>query len=150
MVPVPPVANPLDDPDDAAAYARYCDALLDAVVLGIPAWAATVSGGVDVGTAGAAMQAEVAGALGSLLDADVEAQRTNPLSILRQAAHHVTTALAAAGVPEVERDADARRLFPDDVYDLGPAAFADLGETVHDAGLTWGAAKAHLVLRRHR
>jgi hypothetical protein len=58
--------------------------------------------------------------------------------------------LAAAGVPPVERDAHARRLFPDDVYDLGPAAFADLSAEVHQTGVVWGAAKAHVILRRRR
>jgi hypothetical protein len=58
--------------------------------------------------------------------------------------------LVAAGVPPVHRDRHAERLFPDDLYDLGPAAFGDLGPEVHDRGLEWGAAKAHVVLRRRR
>jgi hypothetical protein len=48
----------------------------------------------------------------------------------------------------VERDDAEARLHPDDVYGLVPAAFADLGPEVHDAGLVWGAAKAHVHLRR--
>jgi hypothetical protein len=31
-----------------------------------------------------------------------------------------------------------------------PASFADLDSTVHEPGIVWGAAKAHVVLRRRR
>jgi hypothetical protein len=58
--------------------------------------------------------------------------------------------LADAGVPPVHRDGAAERLFPDDVYDLTPASFADLDAAVHEPGLVWGAAKAHVILRRRR
>ena len=37
-----------------------------------------------------------------------------------------TAVLVAAGVPAVERDPFAERTFPDDIYDLVPALFADL------------------------
>ena len=97
-----------------------------------------------------AARAEVDASLRALLVSDVDDQRTNPLSILRQAARYPSGVLAAAGVPPVVRDAQAERLFPEDLYDLGPAAFAALGATVHEAGLVWGAAKAHVVLARRR
>jgi hypothetical protein len=58
--------------------------------------------------------------------------------------------LVEAGVAPVRRDPHAERLFPDDVYDLAPAAFADLDPSVHEPGLVWGAAKAHVVLARRR
>jgi hypothetical protein len=58
--------------------------------------------------------------------------------------------LAGAGVPDVVRDEQARRLFPDDRYDLVPGAFGDLDEAVHEPGIRWGAAKAHVLLRRRR
>jgi hypothetical protein len=49
----------------------------------------------------------------------------------------------------VQRDADAERLFPDDPYDLTPGSFADIDPELHDPGLLWGAAKAHVVKHRH-
>ena len=39
-----------------------------------------------------------------------------------------------------------RRNFPDDVYDLSPATFADVDPALHEPGLVWGAAKAHVHL----
>jgi hypothetical protein len=94
--------------------------------------------------------AAVEPALRDLLRADVDDQRTNPLAILRGAVRYPTGVLRAAGVPPVERDAHAVALFPEDDYDLSPAAFADLGPSVHEPGLRWGAAKAHVILRRRR
>jgi len=63
--------------------------------------------------------------------------------------------LRQAGVPGVVRDEEAQRQFPDDDYDLTPANFADLdaGPTeggLAEAGIAWGAAKAHVVLARRR
>jgi putative CocE/NonD family hydrolase len=40
--------------------------------------------------------------------------------------------------------------FPDDAYDLGPASFADIDPSLHEPGLMWGAAKAHVHLARRR
>ena len=88
--------------------------------------------------------------LRALLATDVDAQATNPLSLLRGAVPFPTRVLAAAGVPEVERDADAQRLFPDDVYDLTPGSFADIDTDLHEPGLVWGAAKASVVLKRRK
>ncbi len=86
--------------------------------------------------------------LRALLAQDVAEQRTNPLELLRRAVVHPTRVLAAAGVAPVARDDQARRLFPDDDYDLVPAAFADLDPAVHEPGIEWGAAKAYVLLRR--
>ena len=158
-------ANPLDDPADAAALARHAAALADAVVGALPGWAERAVLGryrawcgdgpppavVDAARqAGVAAVAAVEAPLRELLAEDVDAQRTNPLAIVRGAVHHLTAALQEAGVPPVERDAHAERLFPEDVYDLAPAAFADLAPAVHEPGLVWGAAKAHVVLHRRR
>ncbi|HJR26089.1 MAG TPA: hypothetical protein VJ804_11480, partial [Acidimicrobiales bacterium] len=86
----------------------------------------------------------------ALLAEDVAEQRSNPLSLVRRAVVHSTRVLAAAGIEPVDRDAEARRLFPDDVYDLVPATFADLDQSVLEPGIAWGAAKAHVLLRRRR
>jgi hypothetical protein len=86
----------------------------------------------------------------ALLETDVDEQRTGPLAIVREAVVHPTGVLARAGVPPVVRDEHAERLFPDDAYDLTPGAFADLDPALHEPGLVWGAAKAHVVLARRR
>ncbi len=92
--------------------------------------------------------AEVGARLDLLLCADAADQRSNPLSVLRSAVPFVTRALIAAGIDPVRRDDDARAMHPEDLYDVTPGAFSDFGQEVHDAGMMWGAAKAHLHLRR--
>jgi hypothetical protein len=88
--------------------------------------------------------------LRELLAADIDQQRTTPLQLVRDAMATPTAALLAAGVPTVARDPRQVEVEPGDVYDLGPATWADLGEDVGQAGLVWGAAKAMVHLRRHR
>jgi hypothetical protein len=61
-----------------------------------------------------------------------------------------TEVLRAAGVPPVQRDSFVEQAFPDDIYDLAPASFADLDPALQEAGLSWGAAKAFDHKRRHR
>jgi hypothetical protein len=41
-------------------------------------------------------------------------------------------------------------LFPADVYALVPATLADLDPELAQPALTWGAAKAHVILARRR
>ena len=158
-------ANASDDPADAAALHGYAQALLAAIVAAVPSWVERVvadryvqwSGrpppdAIRHGARSAGVEAVTAlePALRALLEADVDAQRTNPLAIVRSAVPFPTTVLREAGVPDVVRDEQATAMFPDDPYDLAPAAFADLDPSVHEPGLTWGAAKAHVVLRRRR
>ena len=165
MVPVVTAANVPDDPSDAAALRGYAAALLAAAVAAIPGWVERAVADryrqwaseplpepirADAARAGLDAAAAVEPPLRDLLTADVDAQRSNPLAILRAAVRFPTAVLRAAGVPPVARDAHAEALFPDDLYDLSPAAFADLDPTVHDPGVEWGAAKAHVVLRRRR
>lgn len=100
--------------------------------------------------AGRTAAAEVGPEVRALLALDVDAQPTGPLAVLRSAVRFPTAVLDAAGVPPVVRDEFAERAFPDDVYGLAPAAFSDLDPALHDAGLVWGAAKAHVVLARRR
>ena len=95
-------------------------------------------------------EADLVPKLADLLALDIDDQWTNPLAIIRTAARYPTGVLAAAGVAPVARDETAAELHPDDVYDLAPASFADLGPDVHEPGIIWGAAKAHLHLRRRR
>jgi hypothetical protein len=165
MVAVTADANPLDDPADAAALADHSASLAAAVDTALAAWVERVvrerwaqwrgeplPAAVATAAQAAAAQAraEVMPRLLALLATDVDEQRSNPLAVIRSATRHPTGVLRDAGVPPVERDHDARRLFPDDLYDLTPATFADLDPSVHEPGLVWGAAKAHVVLRRRR
>ena len=80
----------------------------------------------------------------------MDEQRQNPLSILRGAVRYPTRVLRAVGAQPVARDEFDERSFPDDEFALTPAAFADFGPAVHEAGIMWGAAKAHVHLQRRR
>ena len=85
-----------------------------------------------------------------LLATDIDDQHTTPLSLVRGAVRYPTAVLRDAGVPPVRRDEQQERLFPDDVYDLAPATFADVDPAVAEAGMAWGAAKAFEHLQRHK
>lgn len=154
--------------DDEVKLHAYATALADGIEAALPAWVRSsvervleASGtvldpdaagrlAVEVDAAGEAARIQVGGAVRSLLDTDVDAQRTNPMAILRAAVDYPTRLLAQLGVPPLRRDAVAREQFPDDVYDLTPGGFADLDPELRDAGIAWGAAKAHVVLARRR
>lgn len=155
---------PPTDPG-AEALARYGEALTVAVEAALGPWmAAAVEAHLPAGlTPGrraevdrhladetARAVADIGGRLRQLLALDLDDQWTNPLSIIRQAVAHPTAVLAAAGAPPVARDDTDAALHPDDVYGLVPLAFADLGPEVHERGLEWGAAKAHVHLTRRR
>ena len=88
--------------------------------------------------------------LAALLGTDVDEQRANPLDILRDAIDGPTAVLRAAGAQPVARDRFAEERFPDDVFDLTPATWADIDESLAEPGLTWGAWKAAVVLTRRR
>ncbi len=160
-----PDANVPDDPADAAALRAHAESLLEAVLEALPGWVergvaqryeqATGRGPSEpvrdqACQAGRDAVAAVEPPLRELLMTDVDAQRTNPLAILRGAVRHPAAVLRAAGVPPVRRDAQAEALFPEDTYDLTPAAFADIDPALHEPGIVWGAAKAHVVLKRRR
>jgi hypothetical protein len=67
-----------------------------------------------------------------------------PLQVLRSLVRHPTTVLLALGVPAIARDPFERDAFPDDVYGLSPATWADIDPALQDPGLAWGAATAYL------
>lgn len=92
---------------------------------------------------------EVGAAVRALLLTDVDAQRTTPLALLRDAVRYPTAVLAEAGVPPVARDPFAVERFPDDVYDLTPASFADVEPGLGELGIRWGASKAWEHKQRH-
>ncbi len=165
MGPVVPDANVPDDSDDALALRGHAGALLDAVTAALPGWVErsvadryqqwagrSAPAAVVEHARQAGLDAVVAlePPLRDLLATDVDQQRSNPLAILRSAVRFPTEVLQEAGVPAVARDAHAEAMFPDDPYDLSPATFADLDDSVHEPGLVWGAAKAHVVMARRR
>jgi hypothetical protein len=169
-VPVtPPILEPVvsesgEPPGDDERLAGYARALADGVEAALPGWVeASVERvlraqgrTVDDATATAAREAgatardQIGPRVRRLLTADIDEQRTNPLAVIRGATRYPTGVLRAAGARPVPRDAQAREHFPDDVYDLAPARFADLDPALHEPGLVWGAAKAHVHLRRRR
>lgn len=93
---------------------------------------------------------EVLADLSRVLATDVDDQRENPLHVLRRGSRRIAAFLAAESVPAPVRDEFEERAMPDDVYGIGPLAWRDLGERVHEAGIEWGAWKAAVVLTRRR
>lgn len=115
------------------------------------------SGGLGDGVPMAALDAmvesesrRVVRALTDLLAEDVDRQRTNPLSLFRDAIAAPTALLQSIGATPPPLDPFASERFPDDVYRLGPADWNDIDPRLHAPGLTWGAWKAMTVLRRRR
>jgi hypothetical protein len=153
-----------DDPADAAALARYATALADGIDLAIPGWVdrsvrrVLADQGFPVDDALAAAIGDAAGAarddgaprVRRLLATDIDDQAANPLAILRALVRYPTAVLRSAGARPVARDEFSERNFPDDDYDLSPATFAEVAPALHDPGLVWGAAKAHVHLARRR
>jgi hypothetical protein len=93
---------------------------------------------------------EVSKNLFSLLATDVDAQQSNPLHVLRSSTSTATHMLKGLRVPEAQRDEYEVRAMPDDVFAIGPLTWRDLGEEVHEAGISWGAWKAATILTRRR
>jgi hypothetical protein len=143
--------------EHAAALLAAVDAALEpwlvrCVTERMVAWSGSCPPEVAGEAAGAAAEGreEVTGRLTALLETDIDEQRSTPLAVVRSAVRWPTRVLAGAGVPPVERDEFAERSFPDDVYDLSPASFADVDEQLREPALVWGAAKAFEHKRRHR
>lgn len=141
----------------AAELADAIDATLPAWVVAsveriVTAYRGSVSDEAHVAAleAGQRAQEELGPRIRALLETDIDEQRGNPLALIRGAVVYPTSVLRGLGIPPVERDREAERLFPDDLYDLTPASFAELHPSVHEPGIAWGAAKAHVHLRRRR
>ena len=147
-----------------AEIREYASALADGIEEAIPewversvarlmtAWAGAVPADVSAAarSAGDRARADVGPRVRSLLDADIDEQMTTPLAILRSVAvRYPTEVLRNAGLPPVQRDEFVEDVFPEDVYDLAPAAFTDLDPDLGDVAIAWGAAKAFEHKRRH-
>jgi hypothetical protein len=85
-----------------------------------------------------------------VLTADVDVGAGSPLAAIRAATAGVTRLLVDHGAVVPRRDEFDVRAFPDDLFGFGPAAFADIDSALHEPGLVWGAARAHVHLRRRR
>ena len=136
-------AGPGAEPEAAAGAGSEPEAQASGVIAG-PVLA-------DAADAGRRAAAEVGAAVRELLAADIDEQRSTPLTLLRQAVRYPTEVLRRAGVAPVEERDDVKvRLFPDDVYDLSPATFGDVDPRLAEPGLLWGAAKAFAHRQRHQ
>jgi hypothetical protein len=132
-------------------------ALADAVDAAFDGWirscVARFDGALAVGPDVAAASVEAKQMVMPILRAffalDIDQQRTTPLTLLRTAVAYPTAVLQRGGVPPVRRDVSDEERFPEDVYNLNPATWSDIGESVAEPGLRWGAAKAFEHRRRH-
>jgi hypothetical protein len=140
--------------EDELTLAAYARDLADTIDAALAPWVEAAVGrrasGLDgaAATAGERCRLELGPKIRSLLDTDIDEQRSTPLALLRHASRYATSVLSDAHVAPAPRDEFARRVEPDDVFDLSPATWADFGDAVGQAGLVWGAAKAHVHLRR--
>ncbi len=100
--------------------------------------------------AGRRAAADVAVRLQVLLSADVDAQSTTPLEVIRAAVAYPTGVLLRLEVPPVVRSPFEQARFPDDAYALTPASLGAVDPCLTDPGRAWGAAKAMAHMARHR
>jgi len=141
---------------DEAMLRDYAAKLTDAVGKVATNWLYQLVDTRLPGSATAAAQrldqaaSELMDQLSELLAKDIADQAVGPLELLRRAVSVPTEVLAEAGVAPVERDPFAMKNFPDDIYGLTPANFGEVDPSLHEPGLVWGAAKAHVHLRRRR
>lgn len=80
--------------------------------------------------------------LSELLAQPARLQRRSPLEVLQGACAGPNQALAESEIEPPARDPMASQALPGDIYDLAPASSSELGETVWQAHLAWGLAKA--------
>lgn len=143
---------------EAEAYTSYGLALVSAVDAAIGPWLQGVVldrfGGTipdeNQGLMEAAIEAAAVDAhwlLTELAVASADTPLSGPLERIRRAVKPVNDALAAAGVPQAHRDPVDVEMRPEDIYAIGPFTFIDLSAEVHDAGISWGAAKAYIHTR---
>lgn len=136
--------------DEERAYIQYGEQLRKTVSVVLEPWlAAQIHGrhGIDPRELEAEIRSVVADAdarLEELIYADVETPLSGPLERIRGAVEQLAPALLGLGAVPPTRDPFDVQIRPDDQFALGPLTFADLGEDVHQAGITWGAAKAYL------
>jgi hypothetical protein len=143
--------------DDQARLAEIAGELAALLERSVPDWLRRCASAVVPDLAPGPLDATVAATMDVLvpelrrvLSADVDAGAGSPLAAIRAATGGVTQLLVDQGATAPPRDEFDVRAFPDDLFGFGPAAFADIDPTLHEPGLVWGAARAHVHLRRRR
>ena len=144
--------------DDEAQLAAFALDLGDRIEAAIPDWverSLRARGGaafdaVAAADVAAATAEEIMSPLRVVLAADVDRAAGSPLAALRMGVGPMTRCLDAWGVQRPMRDEFHQRQFPNDPFELGPAAFSEVDPSLHEPGLVWGAARAHVHLRRRR
>lgn len=142
--------------DEERAYAQYGEQLREAVAKSLGPWLQHQLGirlSVDPGLLEAeiaAVLSEADASLHELAQADVDRPLSGPLERIRSAVEKLSPRLLELGVTPAARDPFDERIRPNDIFALGPVAFSDLGDDVHRAGITWGAAKAYLHQARRK
>lgn len=147
--------------DDEATLAGFAFDLAERIDAAIPRWVerslrttAGAGGGFlepsDVARVAAATREIVMPELRRILAADVDEGAGSPLEALRGGVGPMTECLDRRGAARPPRDEFLERQYPGDPYGLGPASFADVDPDLHEPGLMWGAARAHVHLRRRR
>ena len=146
--------SPVIDSDEQK-YADHAQALRAAVQAAAPQWLDRVleplvgaENSEGRSRAVADTLAAIDRQLEALAAADPDVPMSGPLELIRQSTEPVQNWLAGQGVVAPARDPWDVRSSPGDVYALGPMTFSDLSDEVHVAGITWGAAKAHIHLQR--
>jgi len=154
----------VDLSDDELELSRISTEFADLLVDSLPGWLERVANqrmvaatGTEPAEADIRAVAERCGAIADsispavreVVTADVDSAVGNPLALLREAVAPLNELLLELKVPAPARDKMDSEMFPADTYGLGPASFADVDPALVDAGITWGAARAHVHLRRH-
>jgi hypothetical protein len=151
------------EPDPDEMLAELGAELADRVSAAVPGWVLHCVEGLLPPTApgrdrvlarareaGRLAQRDVAEKLQVLLAADVDAQRSTPLAVVREAVAYPTAVLEEAQVSPRARDPFVSERFPDDPYGLTPASLAAMDPELREPAIAWGAAKAMAHRRRHR
>ena len=133
--------------DGVVLAAAVTDALPGWVVRCVTAIAPERRGEAEA--AGRRAAADVGPRLRELLSADVDEQRVNPLTLVRDAVRYPTQVLADGGIDPPHRSAFDVEHFPDDPYGLVPMSWRDVDESLHELGIVWGARKAMAHRARH-
>lgn len=142
-------------PSDNEKLVGFAEDLIGGLTEHVPGWVARALGerldesNVDI----AELDRDIIEALDRvsvLLRTDIDQQSSNPLAIIRTLVGPMTRYLVHRSIDDVPRDPDSQRLFVEDRFDLTPGAFSDIHPDLHIAGLSWGAAKAHVHLQRRR
>jgi hypothetical protein len=145
---------------EAALLAEYASALSAAMIELVPKWieAVIAARAPEPGSAAtrdavdrlrSLAQTLTTTELSRLLESDIDDQWSSPLEIVRSLVPALTAELHELDAPAVPRDPRSIELMVQDVYAITPATFADIDPSLHPLGLAWGAAKAHVHLRRH-